>query len=105
MHTTVLSTYQPICGGSLPCAIYNPGLKVGPSGSSDQYNWLAGDLASVRSEHATCTAAPTAAPPPQAIAFTPRLSQSFSPRRALSGVNTSCGAVSSAWLKPVRQSP
>jgi len=44
----VLSPYQPICGGSLPCAIYNPGLNVGPSGNSDQYNWLAADLASVR---------------------------------------------------------
>jgi len=48
VHTTVLSPYQPICGGSLPCAIYNPGLTVGPSGNSDQYNWLAADLASVR---------------------------------------------------------
>jgi predicted phosphodiesterase len=47
VHTIVLSTYQPICGGGLPCAIYNPGLNVGPSGSSDQYIWLAGDLASV----------------------------------------------------------
>ena len=52
VHTTVLSTYQPICGGSLPCSIYNPGLNVGPSGNSDQYNWLAMDLASVRC-HAT----------------------------------------------------
>ena len=41
VHTTVLSTYQPICGGGLPCKIYNPGLNVGPSGSSDQYIWLA----------------------------------------------------------------
>ena len=48
VHTTVLSPYQPICGGSLPCSIYNPGLNVGPSGNSDQYNWLAADLASVR---------------------------------------------------------
>ncbi len=53
VHAVVLSPYQPMCGGSLPCEVYTPGLNV-PSGSSDQYIWLAGDLASVR---CTCSLA------------------------------------------------
>ncbi len=48
VHAIALSNYQPICGGSLPCAIYNPGLNISGS-SSPQYTWLANDLAAVSS--------------------------------------------------------
>ena len=48
VHAIALSSYQPYCGGSLPCAVYQPGIQVGPSGNSPQYDWLATDLQSVR---------------------------------------------------------
>ncbi len=48
VHAIALSPYQPICGGSLPCAIYNPGLNIS-GGTSPQYTWLANDLAAVSS--------------------------------------------------------
>jgi hypothetical protein len=47
VHAIVLSPYQPICGGSLPCKIYNPYITIPSGASSPQYTWLAADLASV----------------------------------------------------------
>ena len=46
VHAIALSLYQPVCGGSLPCQIYNPGLNITGS-ASPQYTWLANDLAKV----------------------------------------------------------
>ena len=53
VHAIALSSYQPICGGSLPCAIYNPDLNIS-GGSSPQYTWLANDLAAVSCTRALC---------------------------------------------------
>ena len=48
MTAIALSSYQPYCGGDLPCAVFQPTLKVLPSGNSAQYEWLAQTLAKVR---------------------------------------------------------
>lgn len=47
VHAIVLSPYEPYCGGSLPCKVYQPSLNVGPSGNSAQYEWLAREVKKV----------------------------------------------------------
>lgn len=47
VHVIVLSPYEPYCGGSLPCKLFQPTLNVLPSGNSAQYEWLARDITKI----------------------------------------------------------